>query len=415
MRVAYIGGAGRLGLPFALWSAECGHEVIISDVNEDALDAIREGMLDRPEPMVNELARKHRDSLMLLSDNAKAASLADLVCIVTATPSTSTGGFSSEYVWAAAAEVAQGLNKSVYTVVNVVSTVMPGETRRIGRAIEEVSSLTLGADFGLVHSPEFIRQGSIIADFRSPEYLVIGEHDLHAGVVAQAYYESLTDNEPPIHHMTLESAELTKTGLNAVVVAKMALANEIAWLCQTTPGADARDVLGAIGADSRVGHRYFAPGTWPGGPCFPRDTRALAAAGRRAGMHTRVIEEVSRAANRELQRLANLCERLMVDYPRVGILGLAYKPGMSVCGESQGQMLFDALIHKGGIDAHDPIMCKKHLATFVADHDLLVLMTCWKEYKRLEALDLAGKCIVDMWGFLDGIDCDRYIRFGKGP
>ena len=66
MKVAYIGGAGRLGLPFALWSAERGHEVIISDVNEDALDAIREGMLDRPEPMVNELARKHRDSLMLL-------------------------------------------------------------------------------------------------------------------------------------------------------------------------------------------------------------------------------------------------------------------------------------------------------------------------------------------------------------
>jgi len=421
MRVAYIGGAGKLGLPFALWSAERGHEVIISDVNEAALEAIREGCVDCAEPQINGLVRKHRERLTLLSDNAWATHLADLVCIITATPSTPAGQFSSQCVRAAAVDVAQGLADTMhlgmpYIVVNVVSTVMPGEVRKIGKLIEEVSGLRLGVDFGLTHSPEFIRQGSIIDDFRRPEYIVIGEHDRQAGIVVQSYYESLVDNDPVIYHMSLESAELTKTGLNAVVVAKMALANEIAWLCQATPGADACDVLGAIGADGRVGLRYFSAGTWPGGPCFPRDTRAFAAAGRRAGMATPIIEQVSRAAGRELQRLADLCETLMADYPRVGILGMAYKPG-ATCGESQGKALFDALVHLGSIDAHDPVLCKKDLGTFVAECDLLVLMTCWKEYQGLHEMDLTGKCVVDMWGFFnpDLLTCDRYVRFGKGP
>ena len=79
MRVAYIGGAGRLGLASALWAAECGHEVIISDVDKAALNALRSGEVDRSEPMVNELVRKHREGLVLLSDNAEAAHLADLV------------------------------------------------------------------------------------------------------------------------------------------------------------------------------------------------------------------------------------------------------------------------------------------------------------------------------------------------
>ena len=416
MRVAYIGGAGRLGLAFALWSTQRGHEVIISDVNEAELAKIRQGQVDRLEPQVNELARVHREELILLSDDAAAAHLADLVCIVVGTPSTPAGQLSSRHVLAAAREVARGLHGN-YKVVNVVSTVMPGETRRIGRVLEEASGLRLGADFGLTHSPEFIRQGSIIEDFRQPDYVVIGEHDARSGDVTARYYESLVDNEPPVHRMSLESAEVTKSGLNAVVVAKMALANELAWLCQSIPGADARDVLGAIGADVRVGRRYFAAGTWPGGPCFPRDTRALAAAGRWAGMAMPVIEQVSRAAEIELARLADLCEGLMVNYPRVGVLGLAYKPSVSLREESQGGALFNALAHLGKIGAHDPALCKGDLAAFVCQHNLLVLMTCWDCYRSLQEMDLVGKCIVDMWGYLDPntLNCDRYVRFGEGP
>jgi len=416
MRVAYIGGAGRLGLAFALWSAQRGHEIVISDVDESALEDIRQGRVNRLEPGVNELARAHREDLVLLSDDAAAAHLAELVCIVTGTPSVPTGAFSAGHVLAAARALAPGL-RGGYKVVNVISTVMPGDTRAVGRAIEAASGLRVGEDFGLTHSPEFIRQGSIIEDFRRPEYVVIGQHHARAGEVAAAYYESLVDNDPPVHRMSLESAELAKTGLNAVVVAKMALANELAWLCQATPGADARDVLAAIGSDSRVGRRYFGAGTWPGGPCFPRDTAALAAAGRKAAMETSVIETVSRAANRELGRLADLVEGLMADYPHVGILGLTYKPGVALREESQGGALFNALAHLGGVDAHDPAICNVDLGAFVRRNDLLVLMTCWAQYRQLEDMDLSGKCVIDMWGWLDGgkLNCDRYVRFGEGP
>ena len=416
MRVAFIGGAGRLGLAFALWSAECGHEVIISDVDEAALDNIRAGNVERLESQLAELAARHKDELMLTTDNGMAAHLAELVCIIVGTPSVPTGAFSSRHVLAAAEEIGRGLY-GTYKVVSVVSTVMPGETRRVGRFLEQVSGLRLGVNFGLTHAPEFVRQGSIVADFSGPDFVVIGQHDERSGDVAARYFDRITRNAPAVHRMSLESAELAKTGLNAVVVAKMALANELAWLCQAVPGADARDVLEAIGSDVRVGRRYFGAGTWPGGPCFPRDTRALAAAGRRAGMDLRVIEEVSRGAGHELERLVDLCEALMVDYPRVGILGLTYKPGVSISEESQGGALFEALSHLGRIGTHDPALCNHDLAAFVRRHDLLALMTCWDCYRSLQEMDLAGKCVLDMWGFLDPdrLSCERYVRFGEGP
>jgi len=416
MRVAFIGGAGRLGLAFALWSAECGHEIIISDVDEAALDNIRVGNVERLEPQLAELVATHKDELILTTDNGMAAHLAELICIVVGTPSVLTGAFSSRHVLAAAQEIGRGLY-GTYKVVSVVSTVMPGETRRVGRLLEQVSGLRLGVDFGLTHAPEFVRQGSIVADFSEPEFVVIGQVDERSGDIVARYFDRVTRNAPALHRMSLESAELAKTGLNAVVVAKMALANELAWLCQAVPGADARDVLEAIGSDHRVGRRYFGAGTWPGGPCFPRDTRALAAAGRRAGMELRIIEEVSHAAERELEGLADLCEALMVDYPRVGILGLTYKPGVSILEESQGQALYEVLAHLDNIDMHDPAVCNWDLNDFVRANDLLVLMTCWDCYRSLQEMDLAGKCVLDMWGFLDSdrLSCERYVRFGEGP
>jgi UDPglucose 6-dehydrogenase len=414
VKVAFVGGAGRLGMAFALWSAECGHEVIVSDVDRAALDRLREGKVNTLEPGLIELAAAHKDNLILTTDNGEAAHLADLVCIVVNTPSTPTGAFSSRHVLTAARELVVGLHNG-YKVVNIVSTVMPGEVRQVGRLLERISGLVLGVDFGLVHCPEFIRQGSIIADFNRPAFVVVGEYDRQSGDVAELYFDSVTRNTPALYRMSLESAEIAKIGLNAVVVAKMTLANELAWLCQGIPGADARDVLDAIGADDRIGHSYFGAGTWPGGPCFPRDTKALAAAGRQAGMGTFVIAEVGRAADRELHRLADFCQRLMLDYPRVGVLGLAYKPGVNLREESQGTALIDALAHLGVIDAHDPVLCRGDLPAFVARHDLLVLMTCWPEYEALQEMDLSGKCVVDMWGYLDGIECCEYIRFGKGP
>ena len=127
-----------------------------------------------------------------------------------------------------------------------------------------------------------------------------------------------------------------------------------------------------------------------------------------------VIEEVSRAAGRELQRLSDLCEELIVAYPRVGVLGLTYKPNVAIREESQGLALINALSHLGNISAHDPALCNSDLDGFVSRADLLVLMTCWPEYQTLREMDLSGKCVIDMWGYLDGIDCDHYIRFGEG-
>ncbi|NIV38567.1 MAG: hypothetical protein GWN58_56875, partial [Anaerolineae bacterium] len=188
------------------------------------------------------------------------------------------GGFSNKHVLAACREIGKGLhhNYHPYPVVEISSTVMPGSTMGPIRAtLENCSNRVAGQDFGLAYSPEFIRQGQIIHDYAHPDMMLIGATNTRTASVLVDYYQSVTENDPPFHVMSPVSAETAKLGLNYAVVAKMAVANTLAALCHATPGADARDVLDVIGADSRIGPKFFSAGTWPGGPCFPRDVRAL--------------------------------------------------------------------------------------------------------------------------------------------
>jgi UDPglucose 6-dehydrogenase len=110
-----------------------------------------------------------------------------------------------------------------------------------------------------------------------PDMVLIGQGSKEAGDVLEAIYARICDNTPVVKRMSVDSAEICKLAVNCFVTTKIAFANMIGDMADLTEGADKHDILGAVGADTRIGHKYLRPGFGYGGPCFPRDNRALGA------------------------------------------------------------------------------------------------------------------------------------------
>lgn len=433
MNVCYVGGCGRLGYPMAVWTASCGYPTAIADINEAGVKAIQEGTYRSPEPDVDGLAAMaHRDgNLFATTDVYEAARNSDTIFVITRTPSLPDGSFSPHDVIAACREIGRGIrDDDRWRVVSVASTVMPGQVEgEIRKALESASGKVAHEDFGLCYTPEFIRQGAIIEDLSTPDFVIVGCETDGEWEAIRSYYKAVTLNDCPIIRMSIPSAEITKMGLNVSVVAKVARANELALLCHYTPGADAEDVLHAIGLDSRISSKYFSPGPPPGGPCFPRDSKAMSVAMRKKGIAPHVTDGVNSQERYLIKRMAWVVTQELdkTGGDTVGILGLTYKPGVPLLVGSPALMLskeigmFPPMLH---VYAYDPlvsaaedagdVVIASSLEELVEASDVLVLMTPHREFLSLSEHNLMDKVVVDMWGFLPHLDCGRYVRFGRG-
>lgn len=424
MRIAIIGGCGRLGLSIAAVSVKCGHDVICVDVNKQAVDMVNLGQCPISENGVAELVSdgrlgKLKGSLFATVDYEYTLGHSELVLIVVPTPSEESGRFSLKYVLQACEEIAAYM--SDYKTICLVSTVMPRDCAGvIVPFLEDKSGKRAGVDFGFSYSPEFIRQGSIMHDFCNPDMVLIGQHDQQAGDDVWRYYSSILENIPAIHRMNLVNAEITKIGLNTALVAKLAMANQITWLCHKTRGADAEKVLGAIGADGRMGHRFFKPGLPPGGPCLPRDARAFFEATEDACSHSQWGFDLSVAWVYEIENLKRALWGLHDDGGLIAVLGMTYKTGVDIEEESAGKRLLKSLraeLPDRELVAFDPVIDSMEAFLHIVDmSNLLVITTPHEQFKQLEEMNLSGKIIFDCWGLLDEskLDCEEYIRLGRG-
>jgi UDPglucose 6-dehydrogenase len=310
-------------------------------------------------------------------------------------------------------------NRDDYHTVIISSTVMPGDCDGpVREALEKASGKKVGKSLGLCCCPEFVALGNILHGFLEPDFVVIGASDIKADFQAQNLYRRLCLNDPPVHHMSLTSAEIAKIGLNVAVVTKMAMAAQITWICQRYPGANADAVLAAIGDDSRIGRSFFARTLWPGGPCFPRDSASFIAAARRVDQPVPVAEGTHTYLQVQIAEMASWLEALADGgRMRIGVLGLTYKAGVSVTDDSYGLALADLLRQRGQkVKVCDPHVPKTmSLKDTVTTSDVLVVTVDHAEFRALEEMDLQGKVVVDCRGFLneDRIS-GRYVHQGRG-
>ena len=401
MKIAII-GSGYVGLVSGTCLAEFGFNITSVDRDEQKIAGLQQGKIPIYEPGLEDLIAKNVKAkrLQFTTDLAAAVPEADAVFIAVGTPEGEDGMPDLRSARAAVKAVAKHLQG--YTVIVNKSTVPVG----FGREVQEiVAAENLGADFDVASNPEFLREGSAIGDFMRPDRVVIGTTSARAEAVMREIYRPLFLNETPIVASNLETAELTKYAGNAFLANKIAFINQIADLCEEV-GADVQAVARGIGLDNRIGKKFLHAGPGYGGSCFPKDTAALAAIGRKHGRRQSIIEGVI-AANKT--RKADMSTRVIAavggnaNGKTIAVLGLTFKPNTDDMRDSVSLDVVPALQAAGAkVVSYDPEGMREaaHMLPGLAfandayaaatGADAVVILTEWNEFRALDLAQLRG-------------------------
>jgi len=346
MRVA-IFGLGYVGTVCAACLARFGHEVVGVDLNEEKNAQISSGRSPIVEPGLEELIREavEAERLSATSDHEQAVERSELSLICVGTPSRVNGSLDTSHVEHVAQTIGSALRRrdERHTVV-VRSTLLPGSTLGLVRpALEEAAGKACGKDIGLAYNPEFLREGSAVADFRDPPYTLVGGLDEASARTGAQLYETL---DAPLHVVTIPEAEMAKYAANAFHAAKIVFANEIAGFSQAA-GVDGRRVMELLVQDSRlnISPAYLKPGFAYGGSCLPKDVRALLYAARQSDVELPLLRSLPESNELQLRRGLELV--LAQPGKRVGVLGLSFKAGTDDLRESPVVQLVESLVGKG--------------------------------------------------------------------
>lgn len=409
-------GLGKLGLPSAACLADAGHKVLGYDTNLDHVAALERGKCSIREPGLENLLLHCKGNLSFTGSLSRAVEHGDFFFIIVPTPSDkSRPAFDNRCVTAALQQMMPFFQKKKsYFVIDIVSTVMPGSCDHVFLPMLERELGKSGPDtFGLVYNPEFIALGDVISGFTNPDLLLVGESDGRAGDETIQVYGRMMP-APPLARMSLVSAEIAKLALNYYVTTKVSFAN---WLAVSVAskyrGADIDDILRAVGKDGRIGSKYLRAGTAFGGPCFPRDVRAM-----RAIAEPMNQEEVNGLVH---TAIGSICEG------DVAILGMAYKPGTHVTEESASMRLARYVSGLGFMRWFDPLTKPTDLQfEYPNDQDVfggesfcaepyeacdgahtVVVMTPSTQWRELDWIGIASKMkgnkvIIDPWRLLRG-------------
>jgi GDP-mannose 6-dehydrogenase len=356
MDVAVV-GLGYVGAVTAACLAELGHTVIGVDVDRQKVDEIQAGRTPIVEPRLEELvaAGRETDRLQATTELADALATCRTVIVCVGTPARSDGTVNLEHVERVSAEIGDEVARAKEFVAVVYrSTVPPGTVDGLLRpALERASSRRADDDFGVAMAPEFLREGSGVADFFEPPFIVAGVRDDRTLAAVTELFAGL---DRPTHALSIEQAESLKYACNAYHALKITFANEIGRLLGSV-GVDARDVMSVFCEDDRlnISAAYLRPGFAFGGSCLPKDMRALMHVARVNDVEVPVLSGVLRSNESHLR----LAVRRILDAEtrEVALLGLSFKPETDDLRESPYVELAETLVGKGvRLRIFDPIV-----------------------------------------------------------
>ncbi|HVN02987.1 MAG TPA: UDP-glucose/GDP-mannose dehydrogenase family protein [Bryobacteraceae bacterium] len=426
MRVTVI-GTGYVGTVTGACLAYIGHRVTCVDTDAQKIEKLRRGEMPIYEPGLDRLLQLagQRGGIDFTAELSGPAAESDVIFIAVGTPSLATGEANLCYLEAAARSIGAAMDDAKFRVVVNKSTVPVGSGNLVETLVREGiheghPDQLKRIRFGVASNPEFLREGSAIADSLYPDRIVLGAEDDHTLRILQDLYRPLTEQSfeapaflprpvamgrAPVVTTTLTSAEMIKYAANAFLAVKIGFANEIANLCERV-GAEAPEVMTGIGLDARIGARFLNPGLGWGGSCFGKDILSLLHTSREYGYQSRLLEaalEVNRA-QRQLV-IQKLQEKLYILKGRtIVLLGLAFKPDTDDLRDAPSLQIAERLLQMGArVKVYDPIAmqaCREnHPALRIQycetaeeaaiDADALVLVTEWKQFARLDLPALA--------------------------
>ena len=207
---ASVIGLGKLGASMAACFAGADIKTIGVDINPASVEAVNAGLAPVEETGLAQYIAENKQNLSATLSYDDAVAATDATFVIVPTPSEAHGGFSLAYAKEAFAKIGRALaKKDGYHIVVMTSTVLPGGTEfGLLPILEQESGKKCGPDFGLCYSPEFIALGSVIKDFLSPDFVLIGEVDDRSGAALEAFYQQVCINNPPAARMSIANAEL---------------------------------------------------------------------------------------------------------------------------------------------------------------------------------------------------------------
>jgi UDPglucose 6-dehydrogenase len=419
-------GAGYVGLVTAVGLAGLGHHVQLIESGPVRLEALRDGRVPIHESGLQEAFTDAVSSGCLTVGDALPPDLG-IVLICVGTPIADDGASDLSQLDAALAALHLRIGRD--TVLVIRSTLPVGGTRRA----LEAAGLPTSRVFT---NPEFLRQGTAVADFAAPTRIVIGrfpDADPSALEAVTGLYAGL---DAPRFVVDVEAAEIIKNGANAFLALKLSFTNEIATLCEEA-GADVDEVMAGIGADPRIGRTYMQPSFGFGGSCLPKELTTLARAGHDRGLPMHVTTAASAANVAAQDRFAVRIESLVGELRgrTVGLLGLAFKAGTDDIRDSPAIRLAERLIDRGAVvRGYDPaaggnaaarlprLEVVPEAGSAVVGADIVVIATEWPAFRDLPwaAWAAAGErpLVIDGRRLLDAADLRAHgfevVQLGDG-
>jgi len=394
MKQICVVGVGYVGLVTAACFADLGNRVVALDVDEKRVENLKKGIMPIYEPGLEELVKRNVKGGRITFTNSYEEALkgAEFAFIAVGTPSGVDGNADLKYVESAARSIAQNMKESLI-IINK-STVPIGTGDWVADIVKKAQPKPI--EFAVVSCPEFLREGSAIADFMSPHRNVIGSLDKDAAnKVAQLHLPL----RAPIVITDLRTAEMIKYASNAFLAAKISFINELADLCEVV-GADVKEVAAGMGYDARIGRHFLDAGLGWGGSCFPKDVQALAFMAKEKGLEPRILNDVMNINYDRRKEVTKHVEKMLggsLKGKTVGLFGLAFKPNTDDMRDAPATDIAADLIKAGAkVKGYDPVsmeVARPMLpdVELCADpyevakgSDALIVVTEWNEFKQLD-------------------------------
>jgi UDPglucose 6-dehydrogenase len=404
-------GTGYVGLVTAAGFAELGNDVYCVDIDGDKVRQLKRGEMPIYEPGLAELVERNRERLHFSTDLGPALEHARLLFVAVGTPPT----YSCDADLSAVHAVVDAMPPSDRHALLMKSTVPSGTGASIKRVFAERGK----GGFSYVSCPEFLKEGSAVADFLHPDRVVVGDDGDWAGDAVVDLYAPL---DAPLVRTDVASAEMIKLAANAFLATKISFINEIANVCEEV-GADVAEVAKGMGLDERIGPQFLRPGIGYGGSCFPKDVSALKQLAGNSGYHFQLLTAVIEVNELQKRRVISKLQKHLGSLVgrEIALLGLAFKPNTDDMREASSLVLAGRLQADGArVRAYDPVAenAARELLSGVAfsdsalraveGADAVVLVTEWPEFVELDWADVASRMRGDL--VIDGRNALRGDR-----
>ena len=338
MKIGVI-GAGRLGICFALLAESAGHDVYVSDVRPNYVAQINAREIFSNEPDVEELLMESKH-LRATTNNQDVIKSSDVIFTFVPTPSLDDGSYDCSLVDSVVCDLLRAPNLEGKKFI-IGCTTNPGFVDKVDEKLE-------GRGISVFYSPEFVAQGTIIRDMKNADMILCGGRDDEGFEKIKAIYLSFMDSQVNFYPMSNTAAEITKIGINCFLTYKISYANMMGQILYNSGcGDEIKNILASIGADSRIGSKYLNYGLGFGGPCLPRDNRALGYYADQVGLKYSLPQVTDDFNEAHAEFIKNYCVESNKEGLPFFIDSIGYKIGCDLVIESPRLRLVEDLLKDG--------------------------------------------------------------------